>query len=92
MRGNILVQHGRLHRLQQAFIGRLPKIAGIHRQQHIGGGVLALGLQALHQRALLVGDELHRHASLLGEGIEHRLDQLLRTRRVNHDLVGGMAG
>ncbi|MNF46255.1 hypothetical protein D3C84_274100 [compost metagenome] len=78
----------RSERLQDAHLLGLPEVAGIDGQQQVGGGVLALGLDALHQGRFLVGDELDLHAGLGGVGIEYRLDQLVDPRGIDHHLVG----
>jgi len=74
--------------LQDAHLLGLPEVAGIHGEQQVGGSVFALGLDALHQRGFLVGDELHLDASLFGVGIEHGFDQFVDARGVDHHFVG----
>ena len=78
--------------MQDAHLLGLPEVAGVNGQQQVGSGVLALGLDALHQRGFLVGDELDLHAGLFGVGVEHGLDQLVDTRGVDHDFVGRLHG
>ena len=81
-------QHLRLHRLERAFPGGFPQVAGVHRDQHVRRGILALGLEALQQCAFLVGDELDLDAGFLGVGIEHRLDQLLVAGGIDNHFIG----
>ncbi|MNM89762.1 hypothetical protein D3C81_1019990 [compost metagenome] len=84
---NIFVDHLRLNRLEDAHLLSLPEVTGIDREQQVGGGVLPLGLDALHQRRFLVGDELDLDPGLFGVGVEHRLDQLVDARGIHHHLV-----
>jgi len=66
----------------------LPQVAGIHREQNIGRRIHALRLQALHQRAFFIRDELDLHTAFLGVSIEQRLDELLVARGINDDFFG----
>ncbi|MCY1428623.1 hypothetical protein D9M71_445130 [compost metagenome] len=88
LRRDVGVEDRRVERLQDAHLLGLPEVAGIHREQQIGRRIGALGLDPRHQRGFLVGDELHLDAGLGGVGIEHRLDQLVDARGVDHHLVG----
>ncbi|MNZ78457.1 hypothetical protein D3C78_970310 [compost metagenome] len=90
--GDVLVDDGRLDRLQDAHLLGLPQVTGIDGQQQVGHPVLALGLDALHQRGFLVGDELDLDAGLGGVGVEHRLDQLVDARGVHHYFVRRLGG
>ncbi|MNQ93019.1 hypothetical protein D3C85_1084630 [compost metagenome] len=88
LRRDVGVDHGGLDRLQNTHLLGLPQVTGIDGQQQVGGGILALGLDALHQGRFLVGDELDLHAGLGGIGVEYRLDQLVDPRGIDHHLVG----
>ncbi|MNC34613.1 hypothetical protein D3C75_830550 [compost metagenome] len=90
--GDVGVDDLGLQRLEHAFLLGLPEVAGIHGDQQVGRGVLALGLQARQQWRFLVGDELDLDPGLGGVLVEHRLDQLVDARRIDHDLVGGLHG
>jgi hypothetical protein len=45
--------------------------------EQIGRAVLALGLQALQQLVLAGGQQVDLHAGLLGELVQHRLQQVV---------------
>ncbi|MNV32625.1 hypothetical protein D3C71_1239670 [compost metagenome] len=89
---NIGVDGFRGERLEDAHLLGLPEVAGIDGQQQVGRRIRALGLEPLHQRRFLVGDELHLHAGFRGVGIEDWLDQFVDTRGVDHHFVGGLGG
>ncbi len=82
------LQGFRLDRAQQAFFRRLPQVAGVDRQQHVGRGVPAFGFETRHQRAFLVGDEFHLHPGFAGVGVEQRLDELFVACGIHHHLFG----
>ncbi len=92
LRRDVLVDDVGLDRLQDAHLLGLPQVAGIDGQQQVGHAVFALGLDALHQRGFLVGDELDLDPGLGGIGIEHRLDQLVDARGVHHHFVRCLGG
>jgi len=92
LRGNVLVDDVGLDRLQDAHLLGLPQVAGIDGEQQVGHTVLALGLDALHQRGFLVGDELDLDPRLGGVGVEYRLDQLVDARGVHHHFVRRLSG
>ncbi len=66
----------------------MPEIAGVDGDQHVGGRVLAFGLQALHQGAGLVGYVVDLDAGLSRVGIEQRFDQMLLAGRVDDQIFG----
>ena len=58
----------------------LPQVTGVDREQQVRRGVLALGLDPLHQRRFLVRDELYLDPGFSGVSVEYRFDQLIDTR------------
>ena len=92
LRRDVGVDHRRSERLQDTHLLGLPEVAGIHRDQQVGRAILTLGLDALHQRRFLIGDELDLHPGLGGIGVEHRLDQFVDARGVDHHLIGSEGG
>lgn len=92
MQRNVGVYGFRGEGLEDAHLLGLPEVAGIDGQQQVGGSVLTLGLDSLHQRRFLVGDELHLGAGFRGVGIEHWLDQFIDARGIDHHLVSGLGG
>ncbi|MCY1401858.1 hypothetical protein D9M71_169830 [compost metagenome] len=90
--GNVGIDDFRFDRLQDAHLLGLPEVTGIDSEQQVGGGVLPLGLDPLHQRCFLVGDELDLDPGLGGIGVEHRLDQLVDARGIHHHLVRRLGG
>ncbi|MNP30967.1 hypothetical protein D3C76_1240680 [compost metagenome] len=90
--GNVGIDDFRFDRLQDAHLLGLPEVTGIDGEQQVGGGVLPLGLDPLHQRCFLVGDELDLHPGLFGVGVEYRFDQLVDARGIHHHLVRRLGG
>ncbi|MCY1517169.1 hypothetical protein D9M68_518380 [compost metagenome] len=82
------VDGGRGEGLQDAHLLGLPEVAGVDGKQQVGYAVLPFGLDPLHQRRFLVGDELDLHTGLGGVGIEYRLDQFVDPRGVDHHFIG----
>ena len=88
LRRDVLINHVGLERLQNAHLFGLPKVTGVYGEQQIGGGVFAFGLDALHKRRFLIGDELDLDPGLGGVSIKYRLDQLIDTRGIHHHFIG----
>ena len=77
----------RLDRLGDAVLHRVFEAADVDGQQHVGGAVGALGLDALLEAGAR-RDDVDLDAGVLGEGVEQRLDQLALAIGVDIDLVG----
>ena len=74
VRRDVGLQCRRVQWLQQAQVGRLPKVAGIDGDQHVGLGTRAFGAQALHQRRCVAGQVGDLDSGLGGVAVEQRLD------------------
>ncbi len=93
VRRHVLVEHLRLHRLQQSALRRIPEFASIHRHQDVGRGIASFGREALDQHRRIAGRELHLDAGFARVVVEHGLDQLLVACRVDDQRFGrGRAG
>jgi hypothetical protein len=86
---NVGGQLGRVDLRQKAGPRRVPEVAGVDREQDVGRGPVALGLEALEQLAGIAGEHLHRDPRLLGECFEGRLLAVM-PRRVHEKLAASL--
>ena len=82
-------QSERLPGVDQPGVLRAPQVGGVDRDQHVGGGVLALGLEPLVQLGGVAAADRQVRAGLLREVLERLLLAVVRAGGVEHELVGG---
>src|SRR5262249_8479302 len=73
---------------EQPGLGGIPQVASVHRQQHIGRRLVALGLEPLEEFRGTAVKDFNNNASLFGKGVEDWLLTVVPCR-VDHYLLGG---
>ena len=76
------LEHGRLHRLEQAIGLGAPKACGVDQQDHVGRAGRALALQARQDAGIVGVDPVDAHAGGLAEVRVERLVRLVMAGRV----------